>query len=350
MNFEIISPKRRPTFEVDPKVSPDNHFQSTDTIQRKLNLQNDFFIVCPSPDINIFDVKQALNVKSTSEYSSRDLNTEETVLNYDNELESFHSFELLSIEDRSIRPRSLPKERFNTDSELEIWANKSAENNFALKLKSMTTTEKKFQAETLNKEINELLIFPDAESTASHNNNTSINLDEIIEKVSHVGCNCKKSKCLRLHCVCFAELRECGFGCKCLECKNTGDYKEIRDFVIEKTKEINPLAFKPKIKNYKGINVNSRGCNCSKNHCLKRYCECFKSGSGCTKLCLCVGCKNSFDVFGRDDIIDIKDKGYRRKHKIVINEPQLDKRELSNQDKGVSFIKHKKKRKSRTNL
>lgn len=142
-------------------------------------------------------------------------------------------------------------------------------------------------------------------------------------------------------------MKECGDACKCLDCKNNPQFKDMREFVIEKTKEINPLAFKPKIKNVMGKKVNSRGCNCAKNNCLKRYCECYKSGSGCTKLCTCAECKNTKDALVQD--IDIvKDKGYRRKHKIIINEPLLHKRgTIEEEDGGVTFIKHKKKRKSR---
>ena len=40
------------------------------------------------------------------------------------------------------------------------------------------------------------------------------------------------------------------------------------------------------------INYQTTGCNCSKSHCLKKYCECFKIGLGCTNHCRCVDCKN----------------------------------------------------------
>lgn len=167
-------------------------------------------------------------------------------------------------------------------------------------------------------------------------------------RTSILKCNCKKSKCLRLHCVCFGELKRCSPLCNCADCKNDERHEDVRQFVIEKTKLINPLAFKPKIKNFKGMSVNSRGCNCAKNNCLKKYCECYKSGAGCTALCTCVACKNSKDTLTTHEISDIKDKGYRRKHKIVIVEPPLTKRSDSEAELGVgvSFVKHKKCKKA----
>lgn len=33
-------------------------------------------------------------------------------------------------------------------------------------------------------------------------------------------CKCRKSKCLKLYCDCFANQSHCGIQCKCLECNN----------------------------------------------------------------------------------------------------------------------------------
>ncbi len=41
-------------------------------------------------------------------------------------------------------------------------------------------------------------------------------------------------------------------------------------------------------------------CNCKKSHCLKLYCECFSSGSGC-QGCNCVGCHNDGSLVHREE-------------------------------------------------
>ena len=70
----------------------------------------------------------------------------------------------------------------------------------------------------------------------------------------------------------------------------------MRDFVIKKTQEINPLAFGDKYNtlNKKGEKkvLHTRGCRCKKTQCDRNYCECFKVGIGCSNVCKCNNCKN----------------------------------------------------------
>ncbi|KAK4587398.1 hypothetical protein RGQ29_024201 [Quercus rubra] len=125
-------------------------------------------------------------------------------------------------------------------------------------------------------------------------------------------CNCKKSKCLKLYCECFAAGVYCIEPCSCQDCFNKPIHE---DTVLATRKQIesrNPLAFAPKvIRNSDSVTEigdessktpasarHKRGCNCKKSNCLKKYCECYQGGVGCSIGCRCEGCKNAF---GRKD-------------------------------------------------
>ncbi|XP_042004427.1 protein tesmin/TSO1-like CXC 5 isoform X1 [Salvia splendens] len=96
-------------------------------------------------------------------------------------------------------------------------------------------------------------------------------------------CRCKNSRCLKLYCECFANGVYCD-GCNCVNCYNTKEKEADRKEAIGAVLERKPDAF------YGA--EQSRGCNCKRTGCLKKYCECFQANIPCSDKCKCVDCKN----------------------------------------------------------
>ena len=93
-------------------------------------------------------------------------------------------------------------------------------------------------------------------------------------------CNCKKSKCLKLYCECFANGLLC-VDCSCNNCHNVEKYNNERSEIIEQIKSRNPEIFNTTL-----------SCNCTKSNCEKKYCGCYNQGQTCNEECKCVDCKN----------------------------------------------------------
>ncbi|OIW09275.1 hypothetical protein TanjilG_01246 [Lupinus angustifolius] len=163
-------------------------------------------------------------------------------------------------------------------------------------------------------------------------------------------CNCKKSKCLKLYCDCFAAGIYCSDPCSCQGCLNRQEYQET---VLETRRQIesrNPLAFLPKVvqhttdipsTNMEDANLTTpssarhkRGCNCKRSMCLKKYCECYQANVGCSSGCRCEGCKNAYGR--KEDYVPIEhalskervveqgsDKTFYDKLDMVVSKPEL---------------------------
>ena len=91
--------------------------------------------------------------------------------------------------------------------------------------------------------------------------------------------------------------------------------------VNKTTQEINPHAFESRVievkVNNKMISL-TKGCNCSKNNCLKKYCECRKLGLRCSSMCRCTSCENC--KISIDPVLasQLSKRKSRKKKKIVL--------------------------------
>jgi hypothetical protein len=166
------------------------------------------------------------------------------------------------------------------------------------------------------------------------------------EEVTTMGCTCKKTKCLKLYCQCFAVKIYCGSNCRCLTCSNNPIHESERQDAIRGILSRNPSAFDTKFQKLQkasmlkvsaagrlgggggGVGTNTAGvgggglglfsdiphartishklgCKCRKSACMKKYCECYAGNVKCSSNCRCVGCKNmpigGVGDFGRGD-------------------------------------------------
>eukprot|EP00775_Hariotina_reticulata_P006431 gene6430-biopygen8230 len=121
------------------------------------------------------------------------------------------------------------------------------------------------------------------------------------------------------YCECFASGRYCDH-CNCVNCFNNKDSESVRQSAVEAILERNPNAFRPKIQTADGDTHpqsvrnapdgtvrHTKGCNCKKSSCLKKYCECFQGSIYCTEICKCVDCKNYDGSEARAQVLSLAD-------------------------------------------
>nr|XP_034917701.1 protein tesmin/TSO1-like CXC 2 isoform X3 [Populus alba] len=103
-------------------------------------------------------------------------------------------------------------------------------------------------------------------------------------------CNCKKTRCLKRYCDCFAAGIYCAETCACQGCFNRPEYEDTVLEARQQKESHNPLAFAPKIvqhvTEFHAINVMQA--------CLRRP----QANVGCSNACRCEGCKN---IHGRKE-------------------------------------------------
>ena len=139
-------------------------------------------------------------------------------------------------------------------------------------------------------------------------------------------CYCVKTKCIKNYCECFANKKFCK-DCHCIDCKNKFIYQN-------RNNRSKNLLKKDKIV-----------CNCLKSSCLKKYCDCYKSGNKCNEECNCLNCMNlclpSFTVINKNNNNSNKDldenNGNNYKFEIDLDEEKSESKQSLNDDLSENY-------------
>lgn len=105
------------------------------------------------------------------------------------------------------------------------------------------------------------------------------------ELTKRTSCNCKRTKCIKLYCECFAHGLFCN-DCGCIDCSNTLQNNKTRLDAIAQITVKNPEAFLHRRE------ILNTSCNCKRSGCRKKYCACFSTGRKCGLKCKCLACRN----------------------------------------------------------
>jgi hypothetical protein len=128
----------------------------------------------------------------------------------------------------------------------------------------------------------------------------------VVEEVIH-KCKCSKSGCVKLYCECFQRLQYCSDNCGCNRdiCSNHAENHQLLELLRREAREKSPSSFDPKCRvvelGSEQKVLHTRGCKCRRKNCQSNYCECFKSGIGCTGICGCTDCLNNKVALTEED-------------------------------------------------
>ena len=68
------------------------------------------------------------------------------------------------------------------------------------------------------------------------------------DEIQHMGCTCKKTRCLKLYCQCFGAKLYCGLNCRCMMCFNNRKHEKQRKEAMRNILSRNLSAFDTKFK------------------------------------------------------------------------------------------------------
>ena len=123
---------------------------------------------------------------------------------------------------------------------------------------------------------------------------TTPKVKDVRKKRKYTCCNCKNSHCLKLYCECYRSRGACSSHCRCKDCYNTVKMQKFRQGLHpDEQPQEPPIKIAHKRLKPTGTRTKAQSsCRCKKSYCLKKYCECFSSGTPCSKDCACQGCQN----------------------------------------------------------
>lgn len=106
------------------------------------------------------------------------------------------------------------------------------------------------------------------------------------------SCKCKKSRCLKLYCACFASHSLCSDACNCLGCSNMHWHNEDRHEATRIFKQHTGSRRERRERTRSSKSSTETSCQCKKSWCIKKYCPCFVLGAHRNKNCGCGNCRN----------------------------------------------------------